>query len=147
MPIRDASIQDAEAIRDLVLSLSHLYLANQHSSLPEWFVNTLRLDVIRVSLTDHDQLNLLYETDGEVVGYAAIKNNIHISQLFVATTHQRQGIARQLWQQVMQRCKAQVYTVRSSLYAVPVYQRFGFKMSEAVAEKDGIFYQPMEYVV
>lgn len=34
-------------------------------------------------------------------------------------------------------------TVRSSLVAVPVYERFGFTIAGPAAEKDGFGYQPM----
>jgi predicted GNAT family N-acyltransferase len=36
------------------------------------------------------------------------------------------------------------FTLRSSLYAVPIYKRFGFSESGPVGTKDGISFQPME---
>ncbi|WP_425475087.1 GNAT family N-acetyltransferase [Brenneria uluponensis] len=35
------------------------------------------------------------------------------------------------------------YTVRSSIYAVPIYKKLGFKESESVTSKEGIRFQPM----
>lgn len=37
-------------------------------------------------------------------------------------------------------------SVRSSIYAVPVYKRFGFLESGPAGSKDGVSFEPMEYL-
>ncbi|MFY0665521.1 MAG: GNAT family N-acetyltransferase [Natronospirillum sp.] len=49
-----------------------------------------------------------------------------------------------LWAAAIQGFSASIFTVRSSLFAVPVYERFGFVASGPVGTKDGISFQPME---
>jgi predicted GNAT family N-acyltransferase len=36
------------------------------------------------------------------------------------------------------------FVVRSSIHAVPVYEKFGFVIKGPVSVKDGIAFQPME---
>jgi GNAT superfamily N-acetyltransferase len=62
----------------------------------------------------------------------------------VSEQYQGQGIARALWENITTHCACRSYVVQSSLNAVPVYKRFGFIESGAVAEKDGLQFQPME---
>ena len=56
----------------------------------------------------------------------------------------RKGIAKELWRKAIELCRSSKYTVRSSLYAVPVYENFCFVKSAAVEVKDNIRFQVME---
>ncbi|MCH8529481.1 MAG: GNAT family N-acetyltransferase [Saccharospirillum sp.] len=89
-------------------------------------------------------LNLVYEVDGSIVGYLAIKGGSHLYHLFVSEAHQGKGIAKQLWMAAIEGSPVKCFTLRSSLYAVPVYKRFGFEESGPAGLKDGISFQPME---
>jgi hypothetical protein len=46
---------------------------------------------------------------------------------------------------VIQKFNAEEITVNSSFNAIPVYQRFGFMLSGAAKEQDGVCYQPMSW--
>ncbi len=145
MSIRAAGLTDAEDIRRLVMSLAHCYLPNGQAVLPEWFAATLTLAEFSKRLCEAAYANYVYEVAGKLVGYIASKDGCHLYHLFVAGEYQQQGIARRLWQYVLDRSPCTSFTVRSSLNAVPVYRRFGFKNSGPVGEREGILFQPMEY--
>jgi ribosomal protein S18 acetylase RimI-like enzyme len=66
-----------------------------------------------------------------IVGVIEVRQFRHISLLFVDDRFQRQGIARALVRHAVARCLSRrpdlrQITVRSSPYAVPIYERLGF---------------------
>ena len=146
MNIRKASISDAIKIRDLVSSLSHFYLEGDNTSLPDWFSDTLEISEFENRLKSDDFINLVCVLNEEIVGYISIKGSSHVYHLFVAEQHQGKGISKELWNHATSELDVSVYTVRSSIFAVPVYKNFGFKASGAIASKDGIQFQSMEFV-
>ena len=84
-----------------------------------------------------------------IVGMIAIKDFIHISLLFVDKQYHKQGIARNLFDHMIQICKEKnpslkTITVNSSPYAVEVYHKFGFIDVSSEQVVDGIRFTPME---
>lgn len=144
MNIRNAKEDDAEQIYNLVSSLSHFYLSSTEESLPEWLLSSLELKEFKNRLKNNEFTNLLCERNGNIIGYISIKNKNHIYHLFVSQEHQRKGIAKKLWKKAKNLCLSSTYTVRSSLYAVPVYECFGFSKSKKIETKDNFQFQAME---
>jgi GNAT superfamily N-acetyltransferase len=142
--IRVAVKNDVVKISNLVASLSHFYLKNPAHELPEWFEKTLTKSAFLNRVESTEYANFVYEQEGETIGYIAMKGDSHLYHLFVSENHQGKGLSRALWQFATNSCTANVYTLRSSLYAVPVYRKFGFIESDVAGEKDGIGFQPME---
>jgi len=142
--IRVAVKNDVVKISNLVASLSHFYLKNPAHELPEWFEKTLTKSAFLSRVESTEYANFVYEKEGEIIGYIAMKGDSHLYHLFVSENYQGKGLSRALWQFATNSCTANVYTLRSSLYAVPVYRKFGFIESDAAGEKDGIGFQPME---
>jgi GNAT superfamily N-acetyltransferase len=69
--------------------------------------------------------------------------------LFVAKSHHRNGLARRLWsaaraEAIQGRNAAERFTVNASAYAVPAYERLGFRCVGQVQEANGVRFQPME---
>jgi GNAT superfamily N-acetyltransferase len=114
--------------------------------LPGWFSDTLEISEFENRLMSEDFINLVCVLNEEIVGYISIKGSSHIYHLFVAEQHQGKGISKELWNRATYGLDVGIYTVRSSIFAVPVYKSFGFKASGAIASKDGIQFQPMEFV-
>lgn len=84
-----------------------------------------------------------------IVGMIAVKYFVHISLLFVDKQYHRQGIARNLFDYIIQTCKEKIpslkmITVNSSPYAVDVYHKFGFFDVSSEQVVDGIRFVPME---
>ncbi|MEW9624952.1 GNAT family N-acetyltransferase [Rhodanobacter geophilus] len=65
-----------------------------------------------------------------LVGVATLRDDSHLTQLFVGTRYQGRGIARQLWQRTMadavRRAGTRRFTLNASRCAVPAYLRLGF---------------------
>lgn len=69
--------------------------------------------------------------------------------LFVDPVHQRKGFGRKLSELLRNRAiqagHSGDFTVPSSLVAVPVYERFGFKVTGERIDKNGGAFVPMKY--
>ena len=143
--INSANIGHADGIRKLVNSLSHFYLSDAGAALPEWLESTLSKESFEQRITDSSYQNYVYEIDKNIIGYIALSKEQHLYHLFVSAEHHGNGIARKLWRYAINRHPNDYYTVRSSLFAVPVYKRLGFVESGSVGYKDGVGFQPMEF--
>ncbi len=87
--------------------------------------------------------------EGKLVGVIAVRDESHISLLFVRKDHHRRGIARSLFEAVVNdiRVKGGIskITVNSSPYAVEIYHRIGFIDTDVEQTKNGIRFTPMVY--
>lgn len=87
----------------------------------------------------------------ELTGVIAISDGKHISLLFVKKEYQRQGIARRLFQTVIDYCRkhtiSRQITVNSSPYAVEAYHRLGFRDINEEQTLDGIKFTPMVWTM
>lgn len=144
MTIRMATSSDIENISNLVKSLSHHYLKDKGGILPQWFHSTLTNQAFLERIKSSEYLNYVFENNYIVIGYLAMKNKNKLYHLFVSEEHQGHGVARKLWGQAIKNCKNTIYTLRSSLNAVPIYKKFGFIEIGEPQEKNGIGYQEME---
>jgi GNAT superfamily N-acetyltransferase len=91
---------------------------------------------------------LCCKAGGKIVAVAAARENQHLCLLFVQRKFQRRGIARRLVELTMERCRQAIpdlasFTVNSGRYAVPVYERLGFRATGVEQEKNGIRFTPM----
>jgi GNAT superfamily N-acetyltransferase len=96
------------------------------------------------------QQTLWYAIAGdEIVGMIEMRQNDHISLLFVDKSWQGKGIARELFrlgmEQSMQRDPGikKMY-VHASPFSIPVYEKLGFMAVGEMMEQHGISYLPME---
>ena len=91
------------------------------------------------------------EAGQDLVAVIAVKENRHLYHLFVAERYQRQGVAKKLWEHAMHTCldlgNTGEFTVSSSLYAKPVYERLGFVTQSGPREKMGVVYIPMKLTI
>jgi predicted GNAT family N-acyltransferase len=86
---------------------------------------------------------------GKIVGMITLRNESHISLLFVDKSCHRQGIGRALIEDMADYVKNEMgrerITVNASPYATDFYHCVGFKDTGCMTQKDGIIYTPMEY--
>ena len=143
--IRQARARDAEAISDLVLSLSSYFIAEPESAEVRPFLETLSPEATAERIHSENFNCFVAEHDSRVLGVIAIRDGSHVYHLFVRSDAHGRGIARALWQHVRSMSAERVFTVNSSLYAVPVYERLGFRATEAPKKADGLEFVPMEY--
>ena len=86
------------------------------------------------------------KVNNEIVGVIGYRDNSHINLLFVLEEYQHNGIARALYDLVIENCKnsgTKIVTVNSSPYAHNVYLKFGFIDNNQLQEVDGIKFYPM----
>jgi len=96
------------------------------------------------SRMDADNEMLVYEENGEVIGFLELKEGRHIAMLFVSPSAQRNGVGKSLFSAMLPYVKNNVITVSASLTSVPAYQHYGFECAGDASESAGLRYQPME---
>lgn len=81
----------------------------------------------------------------QIVGLLAVRLPAHVALLFVDEAYYRQGIAKQLFQEMLSELIPEQITVNSSPYAVPIYERLGFQIEGNEKTVSGIRFQSMVY--
>lgn len=86
-----------------------------------------------------------------LVGMITLRDDSHISLLFVDEKYHRQGIGRALVQYVrsylISEKRASRVTVNASPYGVEFYHKLGFRDIRPQEQRDGIIYTPMEFAL
>lgn len=103
------------------------------------------------ALRERSQANhfaLVATMGDEIVGVIEIRNHEHVSLLFVDQAHMGVGIGRELWRRALDICRREKPDVReisvnSSPYAVPIYEKLGFRQTEPERVVNGIRFVPM----
>lgn len=87
----------------------------------------------------------------ELLGFISIKDQEKIDQLFVLPSARKRGIASLLWKSAkitaMENGASGHFWVRSSSVAIPVYEKFGFKLEGDRQVFGGIGFQLMKLKV
>lgn len=97
-------------------------------------------------------ITLLCLIGGSPAGLIETRRPGHISLLFVLPAYHRQGIATTLWQKILayslkRNPHIDHFTVNSSPYALPFYEKCGFKPTEDRQQQNGIIYYPMAFKI
>ena len=83
-----------------------------------------------------------------IVGIICVRNETHVSLLFVDSEYHKKGIARRLVEKTFERTYEKYgkreMTVNSSPYAVGFYHKMGFVDTDIEQTTDGIRYTPMK---
>ena len=147
MQVRPASEADAPALSGLIRGLSGPFFLLPNGEGAEIFLRSISEPAIRGYVTAENFWYQVAESNGQLVGIVAVRDNSHLFHLFVAPAFQGKGTARWLW--LLAKAHACStgnpgrFTVNSSLGAVPIYERFGFVASGPTVAKHGISFQPM----
>lgn len=145
--IRSATVGDTPDIAVLIQGLSHYFLDSPATGQAEAFLASFTPEAIAAHVSDPSFRYLLARVGHELAGIAALRDNRHIHHLFVAPAYHRHGIASQLWKSLKEEAirsgNIEGFTVNSSLFAAPVYARWGFVATAAPQTRNGVAYQPM----
>lgn len=95
-----------------------------------------------------DHFVFVAKNEGQTAGMIEIRENNHISLLFVE--QHGHGVGRELFKRAVYRCRrnrpdATSITVNSSPNAVSIYERFGFSATGPQQIGNGIKFTPMVY--
>ena len=147
MEFRAGSPADAEAIAALIASFQRELTDDPSGAGAEHFLASVSLQAEREYLGSERYQYLVAYSDSQLAGFIAIRDGSHLFHLFVERAHQRQGIARLLWERAQSELgdpgNKGAFTVNSSLSAVPVYQAFGFAPAGSLQSVHGISFLPM----
>lgn len=151
MRIRPATPADAGAISALIHGVSAYFTLHPDGEGADEFFATITPEAIAGYLASPAYAYRVAEDDGALAGVVAIRDNTHLYHLFVAAAHHGRGLARELWTEAMQAAleagNPGEFTVNSSVYAQPVYERFGFRPTGPRVEEKGIAFIPMKLVL
>jgi GNAT superfamily N-acetyltransferase len=143
-PIRDA---DVPSVARLLKVLACEFIVNE--STPEGAATFLR-ENDESAIRRYIAIGHVYhvaESDGEIAGFIAVRDNNHLFHMFVGAQWQRQGICRRMWEVARAHAIAAggsgEFTVNSSNFAVPVYEAMGFVRTAPTQSLKGLFYNPM----
>lgn len=147
MNIRPGAPNDSKVLAELIDTFRPMLTLDPTGAGAEQYLISVSESAEREYLSSPRYLYLVAELDGRVVGFIAMRDRTHLFHLFVAAEHQRKGIARALWERAQEQIlgdgEGAVFTVNSSLSAVPVYQQFGFRPAGAEIQAHGIAFVPM----
>jgi ribosomal protein S18 acetylase RimI-like enzyme len=151
LTIRQAAEADAQGISALIYSQSHHRTPIPTGPAPPEFIAGFVPETIRGYIASPRYRYLVALIGEQLVGVLGIRGGQQILHFFVADSYQRRGVARALWA----RAKSELLTVadeirmvvNSSIYAIPVYERFGFKVMGPRVEGAGVTYVPMQLVI
>ena len=151
LTIRPAVDADAQAISALIYSQLHHRSPAPIGPAPPEFLAGFAPETIREHIGSSRYRYLVALIEGQLVGVLGIRDGQTIMHLFVADSCQRRGIASALWGRAKSDLLAAAdeinLVVKSSIYAIPVYERFGFKVSGPRVEGAGVTYVPMQLII
>lgn len=151
LTVRPAVESDAPDISALIHSQLHHRTPAPADPAPPEFLAGFSPQTIRGYICSERYSYLVAVIEHQLVGVLGIRDGQHLLHLFVAGSFQRRGIARALWSRARSDLLAGTggvtLVVNSSVYAVPVYERFGFKAKGPPVQGAGVTYVPMQLVV
>ena len=148
MNIRVATISDADAISQLLTSLSETYII---SGLAEEGKRNLLGSMAPSAIKGFFDRGFRYhvgEVNSEIIGVVGTRDNSHLFHLFVHSDYQGQKYASALWEVGRTACiesgsNPGYFTVNSSLNAQEVYKGWGFTPIAGIREGGGVKDVPM----
>ena len=142
--VRQALEADASDIAELIYSTSVVCCFTSEQPCPEWYKESVQPSQIANLLKSEQMVWLVATQEQKVTGVLAVSDKSHVKYFFVHPAYQKLGIGRQLWHFALHSgVLGNSLTVRSSLFAIPVYERLGFMAIEPPKTFNGMHYQTM----
>lgn len=138
---------------NLVIRVFNEFIAHQysHEGVREFLKYVQPELLLRRSQKNH--FVLLATIQDKIVGMIEIRNNRHVSLLFVDRRFQQRGIGRELLQRSLNICKLEIslkrgpelqeVSVNSSPNSIQIYERIGFRRIGSEQVKNGIRFTQM----
>ncbi|HEX9880383.1 MAG TPA: GNAT family N-acetyltransferase [Candidatus Binatia bacterium] len=146
--IRKALPSDAAQISALISGLAHYFTLEPGGKGAGQFLASVSVGAIARYISSPAFNYLAAFVGDRLAGVVAVREGRHLFHLFVAPEFHRRGIARTLWRRARADALSErspgVFTVNSTPFAVPVYERFGFRATGSRTEANGIAFVPME---
>ncbi len=141
---------DAEAVSRLIVDAYTEFIAEEYSD--EGRAEFTKY-VQPAALIDRSRSNhfVLVAMDADrPAGVIELRDNDHVSLLFVDSRYQRHGIARELLMRALAvarpaKPRLDRVTVNSSRFGVPIYEKLGFRQTGPERTVNGIVFIPMAH--
>ncbi|MCP3674204.1 MAG: GNAT family N-acetyltransferase [Gammaproteobacteria bacterium] len=152
MEIRNAIIDDAEAISSLVMDTAKAQLRNEFTD-DGWVLFQRLLSVkTQVGLLKNKAFNYRVAViDNEIIGVLASKNASHLFHFFIHPNWQCQGVGGKLWASYLQSISTIIsinsVSVNASDFAVKFYLKIGFTIKQPRKINNGMCFTAMEHVL
>ena len=144
--IEELKLEDLkEAIKVIEITFMKFEVLDYSKEGIENFFKFANYETIKEKLNKNMKMYVT-KVNEKIVGVIGYRDNSHINLLFVLEEYQHNGIARALFNLVIENCKRESVkklTVNSSPYAHEVYIKFGFMDDNQMQEVDGIKFYPM----
>ena len=145
---RRAIVTDAASIVELVLTSQKKFTFHEFSEQGRAHMRELYTEQAMRSLIMRGDVHFVAEVEDELAGVFGMREERHVAHNFVAERYHRRGISSALWELARADCiksgNPGVFTLRSSTYAVPLYERWGFVATDKVQTFNGIVFVPMQ---
>jgi hypothetical protein len=142
--IRLALEADVSDIAELIYSTSVACCFSPAQPCPKWYEESVQPSQIANLIKSEQMVWLVAIQEQKLAGVLAVIDKSHVKYFFVHPVSQKLGVGKKLWGSAMGGgALSNSITVRSSLFAVPVYQRLGFKAIEPPKSFNGVDYQTM----
>ncbi|ALH94377.1 GNAT family N-acetyltransferase [Acinetobacter equi] len=143
--IRRANFEDLPAIKELIQQYIQDFVVSEQGK------EKFNEDYLNHVMNQSDIHFYVYEYHSKIIGFISYTDAVHIMHFFVDQMYKGMSVGKQLWRYVLDLLcehysleKEIKITVNSSLYAVPVYKKFGFEERSDVCEKEGIRFVKMD---
>lgn len=145
--IRPLEATDIDAAGRLLADLAHEFIVGSFEpAARQRFLAENNAEGIRHFIASGFRYHVAL-VEGALVGFVGMRGDSHLYHLFVAKALHGQGIGRALWDAAQAACRTAghdgAFTVNASTFAVPVYERWGFRHDGPVKETNGIICHPM----
>lgn len=153
--IRPALINEWESAMALAWRTFQKYVAKDYSEEGiQSFLDFISDETLKkMFIKDYYQLFVAVNEFDTIEGLLSLREEHHISLLFVDAKMQKQGIGRKLVEYAGRYIREDLpvprfeLTVNAAPGAIPFYERIGFTKTAELEEKEGIIYLPMKKTV
>jgi len=144
--IKSSEIIDLKELSNLVLNSFNKYVAPDYSQEGQnSFYGFFSEGKMLEKTLENGDFIFLAKEDNKTVGILTTRGKTHISLLFVDENYHGKGIAKKLFNTLLEDTEPKKITVNSSPFAEKIYEKLGFCKTSEMQEKDGIKSVPMVF--
>ncbi|HJN45640.1 MAG: GNAT family N-acetyltransferase [Acidobacteria bacterium] len=141
---------DADAVSRLIVDAYTEFIAEEYSDAGRAEFTKYVQPAALVDRSRSNHFVLVAMSADRPAGVIELRDNDHVSLLFVDGRFQRQGIARELLTRALSVARPAKpgldrVTVNSSRFGVPIYERLGFRQTGPERSVNGIVFIPMAH--
>lgn len=147
MLIREMNFNDIKAVNSLIKEVFDKYMSGDYTKEGiNNFYEFISPESLRERLSSGNRFYAA-EKDDLIAGVIEVRDNSHIALFYVREIFHGKGVGRSLFEYALKDIPAgTVITVNSSHFAVPVYEKLGFKRHLPALMRDGMAFTPMKYI-